>query len=681
MAMCPQTGENAPLSGRIAIRPYKNGVNRGNQLSNNNEQKELTQQLNLLAYHYYTLDDPIGSDAEYDRLYDKLLELEQASGEVLPGSPTQKVGGTALVGFAKHRHLSPLYSLDKARTIEEIISWQERNAKLYGGNIEYCLSCKFDGLTLNLTYDNGALVCAATRGDGAVGEDITAQVLTIHSIPKFVLYKGRFEVQGEGIMALSALKEYNTKNPDSQLKNARNAVAGALRNLDPNETKRRNLNAFFYNINYIEGASFASEREMLQFIADNKFKVSEYQSFCRRIEDVQMQLDEIEKQRNSLDFLIDGAVIKIDSFAAREALGYTSKFPRWAIAYKFHAQEETTIVENVVWEVGRTGRITPTAILEPVDIGGVTVSRATLNNYDDIQRKKVKIGSEVFIRRSNDVIPEILSALPNSDGREIEKPQICPVCGCGALEVGPNVFCQNSECSAVIMGKLEHFCSRRAMNIEGMAEKLIVKLYLERNLRSFSDIYSLKRDELVSLDGFADKKADNIIAAIEASKTPELEDFIYSLGILGVGKSTAISLSERFKSLDVLVSADLDELTSVNDVGEVVGSAIFDYFRKQAVLVELEKLKKLGVLPKEKILAKSDSALSGKNVVITGTLLNFGREEAAKMCRSLGANVQSSVGKSTEILICGENSGSKLKKAQTLGIEIWDEQRLLEELN
>ena len=437
------------------------------------EMKRLVDRLNETAYAYYVLDDPIISDDEWDELYAQLRRLEAETGVVLPDSPTQRVGGEPLAAFEPHAHLAPLYSLDKVRTPQAVAEWAARAEKALGAFPECVVEYKFDGLTVNLTYDGGALVEAATRGNGTVGEAILAQVKTIRSIPLAVPYKGRFEVQGEGYMRLSALAAYN-ETAAEPLKNARNAAAGALRNLNPSETAQRRLDAAFYNVGYIEGRAFATQQEMRAFIAEQGLPASDFALYANDVEGVMRAINEVERRRDALDFLIDGAVVKITSFAARERLGYTEKFPRWAVAFKFRAEEVVTALESVTWEVGRTGKLTPLAHVSPVELAGATVRRATLNNYGDIQRKRVAVGARVWIRRSNEVIPEITGRAGEAGEGEtpIEKPSICPVCGTPLVERGAHLFCPNKYgCEAQIVARLAHFAGREAMDIEGFSEK------------------------------------------------------------------------------------------------------------------------------------------------------------------------------------------------------------------
>ncbi|MFR1555238.1 MAG: NAD-dependent DNA ligase LigA, partial [Coriobacteriales bacterium] len=418
-------------------------------------QRELTDILNKWAYEYYVLDAPTVSDKEYDAFYDELKKLEAESGEVYPDSPTRRVGGEPIKAFVQHNHIARLYSLDKSVTDEELQAFLTRVSKVAGGGTEYTAEYKFDGLTVCLTYENGEFLRATTRGNGVVGEDVTAQVLTIKSYPMRISYKGTLEVRGEAVIRLSVLKKYN-ETAAEPLKNARNAAAGAIRNLDPRVTAERRPDIYFYDINYLSDGEPLSQEQAHDFLVKEGFKVFPYFRICRSEEEVLAAIDEIEVSRKTLDVLTDGAVIKVNDAAVREAMGYTDKFPRWAMAYKFEAEEVTTKVVGVVWQVGRTGKLTPLAQLEPVELAGATVRKATLNNYGDILRKDVKIGSRVLIRRSNEVIPEILGATEHTDdSREIEKPTVCPACGTPLNEVGAHLFCPNRGCRPRIAAKLD----------------------------------------------------------------------------------------------------------------------------------------------------------------------------------------------------------------------------------
>lgn len=646
--------------------------------------EELVKQLNDYNYHYYTLDEPIVSDGEYDKLYDELVKLEHETGIVLPESPTQRVGGELLEGFVKHTHLAPLYSLDKAQNIEKIREWEKRAERLVKASNEkvlellFLVELKFDGLTINLTYDEGRLVMAATRGNGVVGEDILAQVKTIPSIPFTIPYKGRIEVQGEGLMPLSALRKYNEKYTPA-LKNARNAAAGALRNLDPKETKKRNLTAYFYNVGYIEGKEFTSQEEMMQFLKDNRFKVHPFIKKAKTLEELEEILSYIEEYRKEIDVLTDGAVIKINDMKTREVLGYTNKFPRWAIAYKFEPEEYSTIVREVEWNVGRSGKVTPTALLEPVEIGDVLVSRATLNNMDDIERKQVKINSRVLIRRSNDVIPEILGKIEDyEDSKEIVMPSDCPFCHTPLIRDGVHYFCPNSmNCEPQLVSRLVHFASRDAMNIDGLSEKTIEKMLEILKVQEISQIYSLTAEDLYKLPGFKDKKVNNLLNAIENSKEVRLKNFIYAIGIPNVGIKTAEDLANRFKTFDNLRKATAQELVEVPDIGGITADAIEEFFHDEKVVEGLDRLLDEGVeIIKEENKKDVEQKFKYMRVVITGSFEDYSRKELEEIFKSMGAKTSSSVSKNTDMVVVGEKPGSKFDKAKELGIRIVEKDEL-----
>lgn len=663
--------------------------------------EKLIAELNNYNYHYYTLDQPLVSDKEYDALYDQLVALEAETGVTLPDSPTQRVGGEILKGFAPHRHLAPLWSLDKAQNIEQLRTWHDRvvrlvndyNAKNPGNPLKapcYALELKFDGLTLNLTYQDGKLVQASTRGNGTVGEGILAQVKTIKSVPMTIPYtEGTIEVQGEGIMNLSVLDKYN-QTAAEPLKNARNAAAGALRNLNPKVTAERKLNAYFYNVGYSDGITFADHKEMMDFLRENRLKVNPYIFYFEQFDDVMEQLADIEKRRSELDYLIDGAVVKVTDFRIREALGYTDKFPRWAVAYKFEAEETTTVLQSVTWNVGRTGKITPLARVEPVELAGVTVQNCTLNNIGDIERKNLKfaLGSRVFIRRSNDVIPEILGKVTEEqDGEEILYPEQCPSCGFPLEQRGAHLFCNNKTgCKPQIVARITHFASRDAMDIETFSDKTAIQLYDELGVREPADLYTLSFDSLLKLERFGEKKAQNLLDAIEKSKERDLASFLFALGIPNTGKSTTKMLADHYRDLHRVMAATAEELVELPDVGGIVAESIAGYFADPFAQASIQKMLSLGVQAKAPEAPKpvsTDSYFSGKTVVLTGTLHLLTREEATERLEALGAKVTGSVSKKTDLLIAGEKAGSKLAKAQQLGIDILEDEeefvRLLDE--
>ena len=633
--------------------------------------RKLVDLLNKYAHEYYVLDNPTVSDKEYDVLYDELKKLEAESGEVLFDSPTRRVGGEPISAFKKHNHINKLYSLDKSTTTEELIAFDEKIKKL-GESPEYTVEYKFDGLTVCLTYENGKFTRGTTRGNGVTGEDVTAQVLTIKSFPLSIDYKGTVEVQGEAIMRLSVLEEYN-KSASEPLKNARNAVAGAIRNLDPKVTEKRKVEIMFYNVNYISDGSIKTQLECVEFLKNNGFKVHPYLEVCKDIEGVIKAIEGIDESRKSLDILTDGAVVKVNDFSLREKLGFTDKFPRWAIAYKFEAEEVTTILEDVRWQVGRTGKLTPLGLLEPTELAGATVRKATLNNFGDIERKKVKIGARVLIRRSNEVIPEILGTTEvYPTCKKVKKPTTCPYCGSALIENGANLFCPNDNCKPRVVAKLTNFAGKNGMDIEGFSEKTAELLFKEFNVQNFSDLYSLDKDKVRSLDGYKDAKTDNLFTAIEKSKNVAFDKFIYALCIDNVGKKTAKDLANKYKTLENLKNAGKESLLETEDIGEIVADCIYNYFRNDKNLTEIEKLFSLGVSVKE-IAQVSNGVFLGERVVLTGTLLEFKRDEAAKIIESLGGEVLSSVSKKTTIVLAGENAGSKLDKAKALGVKIIDE--------
>ncbi|MFC5700779.1 NAD-dependent DNA ligase LigA [Cohnella faecalis] len=653
--------------------------------------RELVFELNAHSHRYYTEDSPTISDKEYDVLYDELSSLEAETGTVLPDSPTRRVGGDILKGFAPHRHLSRLWSLDKAQNVDDLNAWAARASRLIADynarnpeqplpDPEYALELKFDGLTLNLTYSDGELVQASTRGNGEVGEGILAQLRTIRSVPLTIGYtEGTIEVQGEGIMRLSVLEEYN-KTAAEPLKNARNAAAGALRNLDPRVTSSRKLDAFFYNVGYTDGLAFDNHRQMTAFLRENRFPVNPYVHYFGSIEELSEELTRIAESRNTLDYLIDGAVVKLVDMRTREALGYTDKFPRWSVAFKFEAEETTTVLESVSWEVGRTGKVTPLARVEAVELAGVTVQNCTLNNIGDIERKNLKhaLGTRIFIRRSNDVIPEILGKADDEEGGEIAVPTACPGCGSPLEMKGAHLFCVNKlGCKPQIVGRITHFASRDCMDIETFSGKTAEQLYEELGVRDPADLYSLTFEDLVKLQRFGEKKATNLIAALEKSKSRELSAFLNALGIPNTGKATAKMLAEHYGSLDPLIAAEAEELTGLPDVGGIVAESIVTFFRDPIMLSSVERMRAAGVKAESaKAAAPADEShpLFGKTVVLTGTLTLMGRDEAAKRLEALGAKVSGSVSKKTDLVIAGESAGSKLAKARDLGVAVLEDE-------
>lgn len=643
--------------------------------------KELVEKLNLYAHHYYVLDEPIVSDKEYDKLYDELANLEKQTGIVLPSSPTIRVGGDILPKFKKFEHINKLYSLDKAQSKEELKKWYDGVVKAFP-KATFCLSYKFDGLTIVCEYKDGLLVRAGTRGNGSVGEDVTEQAKTIKTVPLKIKYKGHVIVQGEGIMLLSNLEKYN-KTTSEKLKNARNAVAGGIRNLDPKETAKRMLDWYCYNINYIDKDILKSQEDIENFLTENGFKTSPFFEVCSSLEEIENNIDQIDKIKSKLNFLIDGVVINVNNFLIRDELGFTTKFPKWALAFKFEALEVSTILNDVVWQVGRTGKITPIAILEAVELAGATVQRATLNNIDDIRKKKLEIGSRVFVRRSNEVIPEILGLaekLPHS--KKIVPPTLCPCCGSVLENRNMNLYCVNYDgCYEQIIERLTHFCSKEAMNIEGLSDKTIKQVYDNLNVRYLHDLYSLTRDQLLTLEGFKDKKADNILSALEKSKKAKFSSFLFALGILNVGVKTAKDLAKHFEGLEELAEASLETLTNIKDIGEITAKSIKEYFEDEHNQNEIDNLFKLGInIEYSKITKNSDSLFYGKTVVLTGSFENLTRLQATALLEQNGAIVTSSVSKNTDYVVFGLEAGSKLDKAKVLNVKTLSEKEVFGKL-
>ncbi len=652
-------------------------------MDNAERMRALVNRLNETAHAYYVLDNPLISDAEWDKLYDQLLHLERETGVVLPDSPSLRVGGEPLKAFPSHRHVSRLWSMDKAQSVGELRAWFDRVGKLaaQAGDLptpEYAVEYKFDGLTINLTYDRGILVHAATRGNGIVGEEILAQARTVRGVPLSIPYQGFIEVQGECIMRLSALAAYN-KTADEPLKNARNAAAGALRNLDPQVTASRRLSAFFYQIGTIDHPPYDDLAGMLAFMTAQGFAVSPYCGAAKSEEDVLRLIADIEAKRDTLDFLIDGAVIKITNSRIRDALGYTDKFPRWAIAYKFVAEENTATLERVTWELGRTGKLTPLAHLSPVDFAGVTVSKATLNNMGDIRRKNLALGRRVWVRRSNDVIPEITGCVDDGAvGDDILPPSVCPVCGGELTERGANLYCMNrASCRAQAVMRLKHFASRDAMDIESFSEKTAGQLYDQMNVRDAADLYRLKAGDLIPLEGFQEKRAQNLIAALDKSRDCALDAFLYALGIPNIGRRTARDLASRFGTLDAARRATYDDLIAIDEIGDIVANSVVDFFSFPENERMIDRLLDAGVRPREQAAAKREGALTGKTIVPTGKLPTLTRGDAEKLITENGGVFGTSVSKKTDYVLAGEDAGSKLDKARALGIPVIGEDEFL----
>lgn len=643
----------------------------------------LTAEVNKHNKNYYVYDNPTISDAEYDKLYYELVDLEKELGYSLPDTPTKRVGDYVLPGFKKRKHEIPLYSLNKVKDFADLDKWQNDMRKATNNpNLTFSLEYKYDGLKVVIKYKNGHYKSATTRGNGKIGEDVTAQVKTIRSVPMTISFKGELTVQGECMMTNSAFEEYN-KTAEIPLKNPRNGVAGAVRNLDPKETAKRMLDFFCYDVLAIEGKQFATQTEMHNFIVEQGFKTGDYFKILSTLKQTEDEINHIDKVKENLNVMIDGMVIKVNDCLCREEIGYTEKFPKWAMAFKFKPIEQSTVLKDVIWQVGRTGKITPIAVLDPVELSGATVSRATLNNTQDIERKNISINSRVFVRRSNEVIPEVMGLAERSENaKEIIAPTICPSCGQNLQTIGANLFCVNHKgCFDQIIDRLTHFVSRDAFNIEGLSEKTLKVLFDKFKIAYPYELFNLTADMLVGLEGFKDKKITNLIESINKSKTIEWSNFIFALGIMNIGKKTAFTLSKIYANLDDLKAATVDDLICIDDIGAIVASSIVEYFADPDNILNINKLFDAGVTIKQPEQTTSNPNFAGKTVVLTGTLNNFTRPDLTKKLQNMGANVTSSVSKNTDMVIVGADAGSKLAKAQQLGVRIVLEDELLNLLN
>lgn len=645
-------------------------------MANNDEKiekmKELIKEIEKHNYNYYVLDNPTISDSEYDKLYYSLVDLEKETGVVLPYSPTLRVGDRVLEGFTKKRHEVNLYSLNKVRDFEALEQWVSDMQKETGGT-DFAVEYKFDGLNLVIEYNDGLFVSATTRGNGIIGEDVTEQVRTIRTVPLQIKFKGRLIVQGEGMMTNKSFIEYN-KTATEKLKNPRNGVAGAIRNLDVKETAKRKLDFFCYSILLCEGKTFFTQQEMHEFLIENGFQTGDYFKICKDVHEIIHCINEIDVVKNKLDVMIDGMVIKINKVPPREKIGFTAKFPKWAMAYKFEAQEATTLLKSVTWQVGRSGRVTPIAELEPVELAGATIRRATLNNIDDIRRKDVYENARVFVRRSNEVIPEIMGlAEKNENSKKIVEPTVCPSCGSTLIKKGPLLFCPNHlGCKEQVVDRLAHFASRDAFNIEGFSEKTASLVYDKLNVRKVSDIYKITEEDLLKLDSFKEKKSQNIINSIKNSKKIDFSRFLYALGIPEIGNKTAKDLARKFENLGNLGNATKEKLLEVDDIGEVIADNIISFFKDKDNLDEIQNLFDVGVIISGKASAQTNEKISGKTFVLTGTLTRP-RREIEEMIENLGGKTSSSVSKNTDFVLAGENAGSKLDKARELGVKVINE--------
>ncbi len=656
---------------------------------------ELKDLLNQYSYEYYTLDKPTVPDAEYDKLMQELLGLEEKYPELVTSdSPTQRVGGKPLESFEKVEHRVPMLSLGNAFNDGDLRDFDRRVRQDVGEQVSYICELKIDGLAISLRYEDGLFVQGATRGDGTIGEDITTNLRTIKSIPLRLKENIDIEVRGEAFMpkrSFEALNKEREANGEELFANPRNAAAGSLRQLDPKIAAKRNLDIFLYGIGSTEGLPIDSHSDGLDYLERLGFKTNPERRRCANIDEVILFTNSWIEKRPNLPYEIDGIVIKVDSFEQQEQLGTTAKSPRWAIAYKFPAEEVMTQLIDIELSVGRTGVVTPTAILEPVRVAGTTVKRASLHNEDLIREKDIKIGDYVIIKKAGDIIPEVVSVVEEKrtgDEQKFMMPTGCPECGSELVRLEDEVAlrCINPKCHAQIREGLIHFVSRNAMNIEGLGEKVITQLFAANLIEDVADIFRLDRDELLKLERMGEKSVDNLLAAIEASKSNSLEKLLFGLGIRHVGAKAAKTLAQVFETMDSLQTATIEDLININEIGEKMAESIVAYFEKNEVSQLIDELKSYDVNmvykgPKIVNVEEIDSFFAGKTIVLTGKLEQMGRNDAKKELEALGAKVTGSVSKKTDIVIAGEDAGSKLDKALELGLEVWDEARMLQELN
>lgn len=659
------------------------------------EIKRLHDLLNRYGYEYYVLDKPTVPDMEYDRLMQELISLEEQFPQlVTQDSPTQRVGGESLDVFEKVRHETPMLSLANAFNEQDLRDFDRRVRQALGDEYAYVCELKIDGLAISLRYEQGLFVQGATRGDGTVGEDITSNLKTIRSIPLRLNENINIEVRGEAFMpkkSFEALNKVKAEKGEEPFANPRNAAAGSLRQLDPRIAASRNLDIFLYNIGNSREINVDSHSEGLDYLDRLGFKTNQERKKCANIDEVIEFVNNWTEKRPQLSYEIDGIVIKVDSFAQQESLGTTAKSPRWSIAYKFPAEEVVTKLIDIELSVGRTGVVTPTAILEPVRVAGTTVQRASLHNEDLIREKDIKIGDQVVIKKAGDIIPEVVRALTDrrtGAEKDFYMPEACPECDSELVRLEDEVAlrCINPKCPAQIREGLIHFVSRDAMNIDGMGEKVISQLFAEKLIHDVADIYKLTSEQLLGLERMGEKSVGNLLRAIEASKTNSLEKLLFGLGIRHVGAKAAKTLAMHFEHINKLAAATFEELTAINEIGDKMADSVVTYFEQEEVSELLQELKDVGVNmeytgPRPVSAEESTSVFAGKTVVLTGKLEKFSRNEAKEKIELLGGKVAGSVSKKTDIVIAGEDAGSKLTKAQELGIEVWNEEKLFEELN
>ena len=665
--------------------------------SNKDVQKKIDTLRDKIRYHehrYYVLDSPEISDAEFDKLMDELIALEAAHPElVTPDSPTQRVGGKPSEEFAKVRHSTQMLSLGKTTSEAELRDWERRVHELTDeAQVDYVCELKLDGMSLALRFADGRLTLGLTRGNGTIGEDVTPNVRTVRSVPLAVAYKTLdeaglprdFEVRGELLMPLAAFQRMNEEREQQGLPafaNPRNATAGTVRTLEPNVTAQRRLDFFAYGLLADGRAIFDRHSQVLKALQVAGFKVNPRHKLAKDLEQVMEFVNETDSVRDSLPYEIDGVVVKVDRVGLQDELGFTGKAPRWAIAYKFAARAGETLIEDILVQVGRTGKLTPVAALRPVSIGGTTVTRATLHNMDEIERLGIKIGDWAEVERGGDVIPKVVKVLEDKPrgAREFHMPERCPVCGGHVVRAAGEADhrCVNANCPAKLHESIRHFASRGVMNIEGMGDALVNQLVDAGLVKSVADIYDLTEEQLTNLERMGKKSAQNVLREIENSKKLPLERVIYGLGIRMVGERTAQFLAEHFGSMDVLMAASEEELQAVNEIGPRVSQTIREFFEEPKNVALVERLREAGLTFKGQKKQRG-TALAGKTFVLTGTLERHTRDEAKKLIENAGGKVSGSVSKKTDYVVAGAEAGSKLDKARELGVAVMDEKQMEE---
>ena len=656
--------------------------------------EQLKEQLNRWSHEYYVEDKPTATDAEYDKAYHELLALEKEHPEfVTADSPTQRVGGEVLEQFQKVTHTNPMLSLSNAFSKEDLEEFDARLRKLTNRAIEYMCELKIDGLSIALTYQNGQLQLGATRGDGTTGEDVTGNVRTIKSVPLSLKEPWNVEVRGECYMPKKSFVALNESREEEGLEvfaNPRNAAAGSLRQLDPKIAAKRNLSVFLYSSPSVEELDVSTQEELLEKMAEMGFVTNPERLKCQTIDEVWNYIETIGAKRQDLPYEIDGMVIKVNDFTAQEEIGYTVKAPRWAIAYKFPAEEAQTVVRDVEWTVGRTGVVTPTAVMDPVQLAGTTVRRASLHNIDLMKERDIRLEDTVVIHKAGDIIPEVTRVILEkrpATSQPYEFPTTCPVCHekLEHLEDEVAIRCLNPKCPAQLTEGMSHFVSRNAMNMSGIGPSIIKQLFEEGLVLDVADLYKLTLDQLLALDKIQQKSAENILEAIEKSKANSLERLLTGLGIRHVGTKAAKELAQHFGNMKALQEASIEQLLEIDGLGDIIAYSVKTYFEQPSVQELIQELQDRGVnmsyLGKTKVDSEaSGHILSGKTVVLTGTLEQLTRQDAKEKLESLGAKVTGSVSKKTDVVIAGHSAGSKLDKANALGIEVWSEQQFLDSL-